>query len=310
MLIRMLNLLVIATLLSACGGSSSDSDSTGEVRFGLTDAPSDALTRVQVTVTAIGLKPSQGPEQKVELADPLVIDNLLDLQGANAANLIPFTQVPAGRYNWVRLYVLSGINNTFVEDDTGATFALYVPGQQGDNEEERHVQLVSGFIVPNGGQADFTIDVDLRRAITDPADQDYYLLRPAMRIVDNSEVGIIRGSVADALIDDASCTSEINTGAGNVVYLYTGNNAAPGDIHVDENGQPVSDDNPLTTANVTQGENGSYNYEIGFVAAGDYTVAFTCQGLDDNPDADDSIAFSAQSNVAVSADTTSTLDLQ
>lgn len=320
MIYRVLGLLMAGALISACGGSGDSGnggggEATGEVRFSMTDAPVDSVTQVHLTVTAVGLKPSDGPEEKEELDEPLVVDNLLDLQGTNAVELIPFTEVPAGRYNWLRLYVLAGDGNTYVVEDGGGEVPLYVPGQQNNVEKERHVQLVSGFVVPAGGQADFTLDVDLRRALTQPANQDYYLLRPAMRIVDNTEVGVIQGSVADALVSADNCTADPNTNKGNAVYLYQGAGATPGDIYEDDTGTALDDQNPVSTANVVQ-QDSTYAYEFGFVPPGDYTVAFTCQGQDDDPSVNDDtgdnprVTFSAQADVTVEADSTATADLQ
>ena len=74
-------------------------------------------------------------------------------------------------------------------------------------------------------------------------------------------------------------------------------------MYVDENGLPIGDTHPLTTANVTLDINsGLYVYSIGFVPTGDYTVALTCQALDDMPDQDDDIVFLQTQNAAVIAE--------
>lgn len=307
--------LVAATaLLSACGGSSDSNNApqTGEVAFSMTDAPADDLQQVHLTIPGISLKPADGERIYLELDEPLIVDNLLDLQGTLSTAVLPPTEVPAGRYNWIRLHVLSGDNNTYVVDDMSGQYPLYVPGQQSGNEKVRHVQLVSGFVVPVGGEVSFTLDVDLRRAITKPTNKDYYLLRPAIRMVDNSTVGAITGTISDALIEDASCTSvmEADTLEGNAVYLYNGADATAGDVYLDAQGEPADSNNPVTTANVVyDAETDSYTYEIGFVPAGSYTVAFTCQALDDNPENDDALIFPAQRNVTVTENKTETADL-
>lgn len=310
-------LAAATALLSACGGSS-DSDAvapaqTGDVSFSMTDAPADDLQKVQLTVHAVSFKPAEGKAQYHELDEPLVIDNLLDLQGTASTVILPRTTVPAGRYNWVRLHVLGGADNTYVVDDLGGEYDLYVPGQQNGSEKVRHVQLVSGFVVPVNGEVNFTLDVDLRRAITKPANgKGYYLLRPAIRMVDNSEVGVISGTIADSLINDASCTTNMESDSleGNAVYLYNNFDADTGDIYLDEQGQPADTSNPLTTANVVyNGETDSYQYVIGFVPAGDYTVAFTCQALDDDPETDQTLVFPAERNISVTAEKTASADL-
>ena len=77
--VPLLATLVVAGLLAGCGGSSS---STGIASFGITDAAVDNVARVQLTIDAIALKPQDGEAFTVQLATPLVIANLLDLQGA------------------------------------------------------------------------------------------------------------------------------------------------------------------------------------------------------------------------------------
>lgn len=312
-MLRALFILATGTLLAACGGSSSDNPppQTGDMQLSMTDAPADDLARVQLTLNAVALKPAQGGMIRRDLDKPLIIEDLLALQGAKSTVIMPTTEVPAGRYNWIRLYVQGGDGNTFVIDDSGNQFPLYVPGQQNNQDRERHVQLVSGFIVPVDGKVNFTLDVDLRRAITKPANQNHYLLRPAVRIVDNSEVGIIEGTISDSLINDESCTSmmEGDTLEGNAVYLYSGNDAVTGDVFVDDQGNPADGGNPVTTATVNYNSDSVYEYQIGFVPEGDYTLAFTCQALDDMPDMDDDLTFSAQRNVRVTAEQTEIADL-
>ena len=170
-------------------------------------------------------------------------------------------------------------------------------------------------MVPVGGNADFTIDVELRKALTKPNGQNHYLLRPSLRLVNNAEVGTIEGTVDAPLINDPSCTNSTADDEGHSVYLYSGNDADIGDVNVNATGEGDHDTddtdgvapetNPLTLANVKFDTNtAEYRYQIGFVAAGDYTVAFTCQSLDDLPESDENIAFVGASNIQVTADTT------
>lgn len=121
---RTLFILAAGTLVAACGGSSSDNPApqTGDVQLSMTDAPADDLTRVQLTLNAVALKPAQGSMIRRDLDEPLVIEDLLALQGAKSTVILPTTEVPAGRYNWIRLYVQSGDGNTYVIDDNGGEF--------------------------------------------------------------------------------------------------------------------------------------------------------------------------------------------
>lgn len=302
-------LLATSVALTGCGGGSS-TPATGHMSVGMTDAPVDNATRVQLTITAVEVKPEDHDPVKFNLDPEKVISNLLDYQGNKADQLLDNVEVPAGHYDWIRFYVRGGGNDSYVITSDGAQHDLFVPGQQNSaSPKPRSVQLVSGFTVPAGGDAHFTLETDLRRALVHPANQSYFLLRPAMRITDESETGTIKGTVADSLVNDSSCTNNLSTDKGNAVYLYKGSDAATGDVYLDDNGQPVTDDNPIATAEVHQNtDTGIYHYTLGDVEAGDYTVAFTCQSLDDDPQTDDNITFAQKANVTVAADETTEQD--
>lgn len=315
------------SLLAGCGGDGGD-DGDGNATtasFSLTDAPVDNVANVFVTFTRLDIKPSEGPALTLELDEPRQID-LLTLQGGNAAPLIEDVEIEPGEYEWLRLFVNGGCassadcvdgedsQDSFVVQDGGGEVELFIPGQQppSPNPDSRFLHLASPFIIPAGENADFTIDVELRKALTDPVGQDHYFLRPALRLVNNVEVGTISGTVEDTLVMDESCSNDLTADEGNDVYLYTGLDADVGDINLDADGNPDHDagdsdgvspeSNPLTSAEVTQNaDTGVYEYEIGFVATGDYTIAFTCQSLDDTTDDDEAIEFVQPQDVTVEA---------
>lgn len=333
-------LLLIATVsasltLAACGGGSnggSGGGGTGTASFSVTDAPADDVDNVFVTFDRVDIKPQDGEMLTFELDEPRQID-LLSLQGTNAAPLLEDIELPAGDYNFVRLFIdggcesggtcvsESGSTDSYVTETAGGQFGLFIPGDQppSRNPNDRFVQLVSPFTITAGGNADFTIDVDLRKALVKidggpPTTDPYYLLRPALRIVDNSEVGSITGTVGDLLVmDETTCSGNLSSDEGNAVYLYADSNATPGDVFVDEQGDPQTrtDDaaHPITVANVRQnGTSGDFEYTIGFVPAGEYTLAFTCQAVDDDPAAEDTLVFEPQKNVTVQEGQPSTVE--
>jgi len=301
-----------ALLLAACGGGSTSGDS-GRLTLFVTDAPVHSVDQVWVTFDAVELKPASGPAVRIEL-DPPVRENLLALQGENAAPLIEDFEVEAGQYNWIRLFVVSdGLDNdeafpSKVVEDSGGEYRLFVPGNQppSRNPNRRFVQLSSPFIVPVNGEASFTIDVDLRQALikkdTPASTEAFYMLRPSLRIVDNSESGVIYGEVAPTL----ACVS-VSDGDGirNAVYVYSGFSVNPGDVFLEEDGDVIARENvahPVTTANVDL-VHGAYRYTVGFLAPGDYRIAFTCDAGKDEPDEDnlDEVDFLQQHDVVVEA---------
>lgn len=311
-------------LLAGCGGSSGggDGDGTGTLSFGITDAPVDNVTRVKVTFDRIDLQPVDGDRIEIVLDEPKVIENLLELQGTNAAELLGDTTVDAGEYEWVRLFIIGGADDSLVDENGGGTFDLFIPGQQNSPDQaqgnRRFLQLSGPLTVPAGGSADFTIDVELRKALVKPAnDQGYYFLRPALRLVDNTEVGTIVGEVAPELTMAGNCG---DANMGNAVYLYEGADAEPGDVNLTATNGEGGDDpqpdhdsddsdgnttevNPVTAAEVSQqDEDSMLEYTIGFVAAGDYTVAFTCEAENDTSENDEAIVFEQPQTVSVEAE--------
>lgn len=320
---KLMAALAVATLLSACGGgggggsdSTASTSTTGSLSVAVTDAPVDDVSRVQITFDAIGIKPHNGTLQKITLAKPEVIDDLTKLTDGNAsAPILDGHKVPAGQYDYIRLYIVPNAPDSFVDETNGARQNLVVPGQQGQSQADRFVQLSSGFTVPAGGTADFTIDFQLRKALVKPPGQNGdYFLRPSLRLINNVKAGTIHGTVANTLVQDPSCDNDLaadgGKGKGNAVYLYADSPSTLGDIYIDNQGQPVNPKtSPIVTADVKQNTNtGAYEYTIGFVQAGTYTVAFTCQALDDQPEAADSIKLVQPQSVTVQANKTATVN--
>jgi hypothetical protein len=114
--------------------------------------------------------------------------------------------------------------------------------------------------------------------------------------------GTLRGTVAEALVTDASCTNDLVAQTGNAVYIYNDMTDMPGDIGDAEN-------DPFTTATVTHDGADAYTYEINFLSVGTYTAAFTCQANNDFSDMDDDdIAFSPLQSFAIEDGVTTVVD--
>lgn len=310
-------------MLSACGGDSSSAPVTpspepGKISLFATDAPVDDVDAVKVTFSRIDLKPSDGEVVEIELDAPVTIENLLDLTGSASEQIMGDVTVPSGNYNWIRLYVEGGFPDSTVTPEIGNETDLFIPGQQNGNSNgnPKSLKLTSGFTVAAGGESDFTIDFVLRKGLVKPANADYYLLRPALRLVNNQQVGAITGTVAGTVVNHPACAIYSGFGA---VYLYEGDLIAseqsPDDVYdpgiaagSDEVDDSTTGPRPLTTAEVKQREDGSYGYDIGFVGAGSYSVAYTCEAPNDAPESDDDIAFTETIAVNVVADATTNAD--
>ena len=286
-----LKALTICTLiaLSACK-SDNPQATTGQLSLKITDAPVDSADAVVVEFTGIEIQ-GQGDRTTIDFATPKTID-LLQLTGSDSTELLPDTTLEAGQYQWIRLKVNAerGVTDSYIDINSGR-FSLYVP-----SGAETGLQLNRPFVVAAGGKTDFTIDFDLRKSVHLPNNgaQDY-ILRPTLRVVDNLVVGHIKGTVPESLVNATGCTGS------SAVYLFSGYDATVDDID-------AIDPEPITTSSVELDNTGNYSYEVGFVEAGDYSLAFTCEAENDDPATDDTITFANQMNVTVTANTTATVD--
>lgn len=275
---------LFASVLTACGGGSSSSD-TATFNLAITDGPVETADAVRVTFTEVELKPASGQAVLITLDEPLTL-NLLDYQGSLSEPLVQNATLPAGAYNWVRL----GVADSAEIEIDGAIYPLEIP-----SSAQTGLKLNRGFTLAAGGISSFTIDFDLRKSVHQEGTGDYKL-RPTLRMVDNLEVGSISGTVAESWITDVACNNGDNNDTGNAVYLFAGVDAAVADI------SGASTD-PLATASVTwNADSSAYEFGFGFVAAGDYTLAFTCDAVLDDPMAVDGLAFSIPVSASVSAD--------
>ncbi len=284
-----------ALALSACGGGSSGAGSA-QMTLAVADAPVDGAQSVVVEFTGVQLVPNSGNPIDITFPAPQTIDLLKD-SGTASAQL--FDQpIAAGSYGQIRLMVVADGDpaHSYIVMSDGTMHGLLVP-----SGAQTGLKLVSGFTVPMSGVVDYTIDFDLRKSVVCPPGQaPTCLLKPAMRLVDNTTVGNIQGMVAAAAVP-ANCTPG--------VYLYAGAVAAPEDYN---STAPATDLNqPMASKVPVLDQSGDYYYQFTFLAPGAYTIAYTCQAALDNADqADPTVTFSpVKTGIAVTANQTVTVNI-
>ena len=269
-----------AAVLSACGGGSDTiaSQEGGTLSIRLVDAPVQDAAEVWVRINGASIRDVNGNERiDFPFDAPLDVD-LLTLVDGNAAVLLDDVPLQAGVYDQLRLDVsaeFDGEFDSYVITDTGGQFEIRVPsGSQTGLKVNREITITD-----NVG-ASFLLDWDVRQGLVNPPGQPGYFLKPVLRIIDDTESGNLTGTVATALVEDASCTNDLEADEGNAVYIYDGFDVPPTDIAGLET-------DPVATVNVRQRLDGSYGYDA-VLTPGDYTVAFTCQAGSDDPDVDES----------------------
>ncbi len=315
--------LIAAVALEACGGGggaevAKSTPGSGAITVNLTDGPIDSASEVNIVFTGIELHQAGGSTVSIDFSAPKSID-LLKLQNGVTGTLTQDSAVPAGDYDWMRLKVLASKNaqsESYIKLLTGEQYPLWIP-----SGSETGLKLVRPFKVAQGSITRLVIDFDLRKSITAPPGQDpNYIMRPALRLLDELQVGKIAATVnlatlATAQLGAAAPVSSCKAG----LYLFAGGAAVPDD----QDGDAADGADPIVYQPIEyDGVNPSVTVELPFVEVGTYTVAATCNYDVDVADANDynasaiegaagfeTMHWTTVGAVAVSANSTATISL-
>ncbi len=291
---RQLTFLLAGALFMALTGCNGSGSSLTTMNLAVTDTPVDGAQSVVVAFTGVDLMGPNG-QQSFPFSTEKKID-LLQQQGTNSASLLAGVTIPAGTYQWIRLDI--DTTNSYIITSTGAQYPLTIP-----SGSQTGLKLVSGFTVAQGSLADFVIDFNLRQSITlaNTNGTPTYILNPALRLINMQQVGTVSGTVSSALSIGGTLITA--TSCSPAVYVYPGTVTVLDGFNVIVSGGIT----PLTSATVSlNNTTGSYDYTVGFLAPGTYTLAATC-AADDTAGAT-SLAFSATQLATVTANTTTTVN--
>jgi hypothetical protein len=301
--------LAALPLWVGCGGGGAGSST---MNLSIADGPVESASNVVLQFTGVELQPSGGGSSVTfNFSSPETLD-LLTLQNGNAATLLNGATVPAGNYDWIRLLLNVGSNGavagSYIEIN-GAQYPIIVP-----SGEQTGLKLVQGFTMTANQVANFTIDFVLEQAVTAPPGQmvggvQAYLLRPAMRLIDNVQAGEINGTVALSTLQGhtPSCFDSSGNPTTAHVYIFSGSGAALTDIQIDPTTglPPAGHVNPVVTPPITYSSTTQqYSYAQPFLLAGTYTLAVAC-GADD-PSTADTLAFVPPTGVTATVMSTQT----
>jgi len=278
-----------ALTLTGCGGSSDDD--SGTLNLAITDGAIDSAQSVFVQISGVEVHSNSQGAQQFDFIEAKTID-LLDLQGSASAPLLEGVALEAGSYQWMRLKVVTeGDLDTYIVLDDGSSYELNIP-----SGSETGLKMNRGFDLAVNGSVDFTVDFDLRKSITAKGlkqGNPEFKLRPTLRTTDNSEIGHVNGMVDGTLLTQL-CGDDNNY----AVYIFEGS-----DVVADDEGSATS---PITSSLLDD----QYQYEIGFINAGDYTLALTCTADLDDPELDDDIVFVQSANVTIENKQTTSLNIE
>ncbi len=280
-------MLAAAALAGCSGGGGSDSPAqASKLSVSLMDAPVDGVTAVYVKITSMWIKPQGGAAVQLPLTTTPMTVNLLALTDRNAAIPIDEAVIEPGSYEWLAMDVAAerNVRDSYVMTETGGEeeIELRVPSNR--------VRLVGGFEVPPNESLRLLFDWDMRKGLVYPPGQRQYMLKPAFRMLDVTAYGVLQGTIAATTVGTSldpatnNCASDDNLDltVGNVVYVFQGS-VTPDDVD--------GTDDAVATVKATRNPAGDYVYRT-MVEPGTYTVVFSCEAGNDDPEADDEITFS------------------
>ena len=276
--IQLTILIGSSLLLTACGGSDSKVNTT-MVSFAVADAPVDDVEEVWIAVDAIELVKEGENNILIDVKDGELENAQIDLkqfQGGDSKIILDKTELAPGVYQNLILHILDesvGENYSYVKELGGNEVPMKQPSQK---------LKLGGFEVSEQGEQRFTIHFDLRTALVQNQSGERYNLKPhGVTIVDNETVASLSGMVDPNLL--TTCMGDDNE--GNFVYLYPGHSLPVLVDNYDENTPqtdlPVGAVAPTGSTAVVSNSN-DYSYAFGFIPEGDYTIAFTCSGSNDD----------------------------
>jgi hypothetical protein len=267
-----LGAVAVLALLAGCEG-----DVTVDMT---TELPADPnITQVQARIRGLEFTGGGGTET-LEFTDPQPLDFMDYADDDNTFRLFTSEELPEGSYTGVRLL--------FEDDQDEDEAFVVVSGTDGGTFPMNLVAGESASISfefeDNDSQSEaFTLMLDLRQSLSFNDDTNEYTFTPALRAVRTEDIGSIQGTLA------VTCPAgdSLVTGA---VYLFQGENITPDDL--DGVGVEPFATSPVFTNNF---------YSLRVLPEGNYTMAVTCIGNDDDPATDEDLEFRNVVNVELDA---------
>lgn len=250
--------------------------------------PADrGIVELVAGVRGLEFQKSDGSTEEILFQDDEVVD-FMSLDGTSPLRLFTDEELPEGDYTGVRLLLdIDNADDAFVTVDTGESFDLAL--------SDGTYATIDFSVDDDSEDASITLTLDTRLSLSFDDDNDRFILTPYLRSAPSDDAGQIAGSVS------VGCPtgSSLPNGA---VYLFEGD-VEPDDR--DNNGVE-----PYATAPIVASQLGTqFTYVFRFVAEGDYTIALTCRGDDEDPTTDDDLRFQNTADVQLSRDQNLTHDI-
>ena len=294
----LLALVSSTLLLQGCGGCGFEcgSDEPITLSLGISTTPANnSISSVFIDIDSIEFR-RNGSDNNV-LIETFTVDsgdiditdeetlqiNLLDYRGTNQLMAISDISVDPGTYTDIVITLSDSSDDSYVEymdDDNGDLIKPLVV--------TNNTLTLDGFIATSDNKT-FTIKLSLLQSLYEN-DDNFQLTTKGQRVLDNANDVALVGSVDSDLFDQISpCDVKDDREQGNRLYLYQGNGLVQNrlaDVYTTDSTNTIPNntispyDVILPSENIDQG---TWQYSIGFLPTGNYTLAFTCDAETDDP---------------------------
>tara|TARA_R110002049_G_scaffold70521_14_gene182142 strand:- start:4431 stop:5450 length:1020 start_codon:yes stop_codon:yes gene_type:complete len=267
-----------------CNNDDDDDTNPARLTLGFSDSLPEDLRQVVIEVDSITLSRSGVEDVVIETftipeldlvdADTFQVD-LLEYQGVSQLIVIEDLELIPGFYSAVSIAIVTGdVNKSYVQEDDDSLKAIAIGSS---------IRGLPGIELSSGDQP-FTVEFGLAQALQYQASSETYLLTTnGVRIENNLTAAKLSGSVDSALFDTVSpCSEKTDPEKGNRVYLYNELNLLEenlADVFTSQSTTtpPSNAVAPFAVASMAQDSlTGNWNYSFGYVPAGSYTIAFSC----------------------------------
>jgi hypothetical protein len=243
-----------------------------------TDPPADtAIRSVQVNLLGLELRKGDGTSTTLEFNSGELVD-LMDLRGGDPMRLFTNEDLPVGSYTGVRLLFDKDVGDNAVTNRDGDAPLVLADGAYAAVDFSVEDQQSSSERL--------SLMLDLRQSLSFDKSRDEYTLKPLLRSVPAGDAARIEGVVTTV------CPLGTLPVPGEAVYLFAGTGVSPDDL----DGAKAE---PFATTSVVRSATTALVYSLRFLPAGDYTLALTCNGNEDELGVDDDLRFRNVSNVRV-----------
>jgi hypothetical protein len=289
-------LFALITSLGGCGcgfdcNDNNSDNSPASLTLGFSDEAVEDLKQVVIEVDSISFRRSNVADIVVDtftIGELGLVDvdsfqmDLLTYRGRKQLLVIEDLELDATTYSSVLVTLLDGdVNLSFVQESDDTLKQL--------NQPQGGLSL-PGFTLSSGEQ-NYTAEFGLAQSLQFQSGADDYLLTTdGIRVEDNSTAASLSGRVDTSLFDTVSpCDAKADPEEGNRIYLYQGTaltDVQLADVFTADSSNPVPDNAqaPFAVATLFPEETtGSWQYVFGYLPAGAYTMAFSCDAANDDP---------------------------